>query len=122
MDIMELEDLREYVLDHLSPGSFLRAVLENDLVAAVAKAPPWQTFEGLREICEHIWKLPSFCWGNKALVEAWLERRQTKPLPVNSLRPDPHDPHAADYRREAAEERAEAWRDYWESPMGGISD
>lgn len=39
-----------------------------------------------------------------------------------SLRPDPHDPHAADYRREAAEDRAEAWRDYWEMPMGGSSD
>lgn len=64
-----------YLVHHLKTGSFLRAVLSNDLRDAVRRADE-ASREGLYRLVaflEH--HSPSDCWGSAAIVDAWLERR-----------------------------------------------
>lgn len=67
--------LDRYSEEHCPTGGFLRAVLENDLWAAIQHADP-----GARENLPHVvayvyWELPSECWGTPARVSDWLARR-----------------------------------------------
>lgn len=66
------EGLCHYVNWRVAPGSFLRAVLENNLVLAVSRAHP-SSLVNLREIVTVcLSTLPMECWGNATKVEAWL--------------------------------------------------
>ena len=64
--------MRRYVIDHHPPGGFLRALMENDLLLALAKADTenaialtrWGQF--LYNYC------PPDCYGSPAAVEAWI--------------------------------------------------
>lgn len=64
--------LNRYFNDHIETGSFLRAVLENDLTLALCHADYYSGKElgwivkGLME------NAPSHAWGSKHAVAAWL--------------------------------------------------
>jgi sulfatase maturation enzyme AslB (radical SAM superfamily) len=53
-------------------GGFLQAVLENNLMEAVARADDFNV-RALKEICMYIYnELPSQCHGSKEKVAAWV--------------------------------------------------
>ena len=63
-----------YVMQGIEPGSFLSAVLENDLKGAFGRAD--YTNKGriedyLRFFYSHV---PAIAWGSPAIVWAWIER------------------------------------------------
>ena len=61
-----------YAVDRCPVGSFLTAVLENNLVEAVLRADNVNRLK-LREIVGFISdELPSACWGSPTKVDAWL--------------------------------------------------
>lgn len=65
-----------YVESGIEPGSFLRAVLENDLMNAVARADMFNVRK-LDKICEYMkFYMPYDCWGNKEKVERWLAEKK----------------------------------------------
>ena len=68
--------LLRYIVNHIEPGSFLSAVLCNNLKEAVACAD-----EVNRNIlCNYVFFLynyaPSQCWGSAHRVEKWLENAE----------------------------------------------
>jgi hypothetical protein len=64
--------IRSYVEHGVEPGGFVRAVLENDLQAAVQRADP-DCFVALRSICHHIFNcIPEKAWGSRLKIAVWL--------------------------------------------------
>lgn len=63
-----------YVLHGILPGSFLRAVLENDLREACNRADEINQ----RAIYQHVFFLrnyaPMWCWGSPEAVREWVAR------------------------------------------------
>ena len=74
-----LQGLRQYALDHIPTGSFLYAVLANDLCRAVAHADPDNriAFCAIADYVVHC--LPAACWGSPAAVERWLRHQPADP-------------------------------------------
>jgi hypothetical protein len=71
-----IEEIDHYVRNHCPVGSFLTAVLSNDLMAAVGHADE-TNLEALPAICRYVhWKIPGRCHGSREAVEAWLDRPQ----------------------------------------------
>lgn len=67
--------LQRYRDDHIPTGSFLRAVLENDLKEACSRADHTNQPQ-LFNIVQYIYdELPSNIWGSKEAVEAHLTKR-----------------------------------------------
>ena len=65
--------LTRYLEHGLQPGSFLTAVLENNLVEAVGKADAVNKLY-LTDIVMFIHnRIPSGSWGHKGVVEEWQE-------------------------------------------------
>lgn len=66
--------LKRYVEHGIEPGSFLMAVLRNDLHDAVGRADD----ENIRNLPAYVSYLyneaPSPCWGSPEKVQAWLAR------------------------------------------------
>jgi hypothetical protein len=71
-DLTELkESLDRWGKDRILPGSFLRAVLANDLFDAVSRADP-ESLLVIRDVVYHIhWELPGLCHGSREKVLAW---------------------------------------------------
>lgn len=69
------EGLVNYLVHHRSPGSFLRAVLENNLRLALARADA-ESAAGLLMLGQFLvnWA-PMNAWGDEAIVDAWLAKR-----------------------------------------------
>ena len=74
------EGVRLYLEFGIEPGSFLRAVLENNLVEAVGRA------DTINRECMFDWanflynEMPGNSWGNREKVAAWIvKRRNEKP-------------------------------------------
>jgi len=67
------EGLIKYIEDGVEPGSFLLAVLENDLSNAVGRAD----HNNMKNIPAYAYFLynfaPHICWGSKEKVRKWLE-------------------------------------------------
>lgn len=64
--------MRRYIEDRIPPGSFLTAVLSNDLVSAAAKADHINKTL-LWEYAYFLWnEAPPECHGSPERVEAWL--------------------------------------------------
>jgi hypothetical protein len=62
-----------FVEHRIAPGSFVRAVLCNDL-AGVFRAGDDDSLRGLRDIMRYIhWEIPGGCHGSKSKVENWLK-------------------------------------------------
>ena len=71
-----IETLKRYVDDHIQPGGFLTAVLENDLTAAVATAD-LHNIAIIPTYAHYIYnELPMKCWGSKEKVKEWLNNEE----------------------------------------------
>ncbi len=65
--------LDRYVEQRIAPGSFLQAVLENNLSEAMGRADHINR-PALYDIVCYIYNdLPSTCWGSPEKVQAWLK-------------------------------------------------
>ena len=77
-----VESLQRYVDHGVPTGSFLQAVLENDLKESFARADD-DNRDALFEIVNHCYnEIPGNCWGSPEKVEAWLamhEAQRTTP-------------------------------------------
>ena len=71
-----LSGLTRYVNDRIATGGFLRAVLENDLFGAHAKADP-DSLAALPALMRYIYNEvePGTCWGSPEAVAAWLAEK-----------------------------------------------
>jgi len=66
---------RDYVERGYKPGSFLRAVLSNDLVEAFGHAD-LTNLDHMRAWALWLFnEAPSMCWGSPERVAAWIEAR-----------------------------------------------
>jgi len=72
--------LQRYIENHIPPGEFLKAVIKNDLSAAVDRADE----ENLHNIPAYVGFLynqaPSACWGSKENFEYWLSLAKDKEI------------------------------------------
>jgi hypothetical protein len=65
--------MERYVEDRCQPGSFLTAVLSNDLVGAVSCADSMNTVH-LVDVVKWVYnELPGLCWGSREKVRKWLQ-------------------------------------------------
>ena len=70
-----LEGLRHYAMHHVPTGSFLEAVLSNDLTKAMGRADE-HSRRSLWNIVNYCYNaLPSTSWGSPEKVKAWLASR-----------------------------------------------
>ena len=70
-----------FVEHRIAPGSFVRAVLCNDL-AGVFRAGDDDSLRGLRDIMRYIhWEIPSGCHGSSAKVDKWLRGQEEQGSP-----------------------------------------
>ena len=72
--------LRRYVDEGISPGHFLTAVLENNLVEALGRADEDSQL-ALHSIVAWVWnEAPAACWGDAQRMQRWqamhAKRRQ----------------------------------------------
>lgn len=71
------EGLVSYVERRVMPGDFLRAIIENNLHEAVARADG-TNIEQLPAFVNFFYNhAPSPCWGSPASMKAWLAGRQS---------------------------------------------
>ena len=63
-----------YIQEGIEPGSFLRAVFENDLARA-AKAADATNIMYFREYADMLLQLPLSCWGSKEKVDDWIAHK-----------------------------------------------
>ena len=81
-----IEALERYAGHHIETGGFLRAVLENNLMEAVARADD-NNIKVLREICQYVHMgLPSECHGSPEKVKEWLNARAYSSYTCAALR------------------------------------
>lgn len=67
--------LERFVLQGIRPGSFLCAVLSNDLAGAVMRASDHTALAALQALGAWLYnEAPASCWGSTAAVDAWIER------------------------------------------------
>jgi len=67
-----LGTIKRYVENRYDPGSFMRAVLENNLKEACLCADDLNRL-ALFSIVSYCYnEIPSNCWGSPEVVEAWL--------------------------------------------------
>lgn len=82
------EGIDQYVANHIPPGSFLRAVLENNLMEAMRQADEDNQI-AIFDICTYIYNhVPFDCHGTKQKVKAWL---------ASGISPDAHEFEARQY-------------------------
>jgi len=67
-----------YLLHYIEPGSFLTAVLANDLREAVACADSTNAYLLGQWVKFFYNEVPANCWGSPELVRAWLSKREVK--------------------------------------------
>ena len=69
-----IDTLNNYVTKGWEPGSFCRAVLENNLMQAFGRADK-ENRATLFEICSYVYnELPIACHGSEEKVRNWLAR------------------------------------------------
>lgn len=67
--------LDRYAKFRIPTGSFLHAVLSNDLMEAMGRADE-ENIEDIVEICQYIYNnLPIACYGSTKAVREWLQER-----------------------------------------------
>jgi len=70
-----IASIRRYADEYCPTGSFLEAVLNNDLTEAVGRADE-DNLKALPEIVGYCYnEIPMACWGSPEKVEKWLARR-----------------------------------------------
>jgi hypothetical protein len=69
------DSLDRYVNEGIMPGSFLRAVLTNDLASAVFKADS-KNLAALKDIMLYIYnEVPANAWGSTSTVVDYAQRK-----------------------------------------------
>ena len=69
-----LDALERYTLEHIRPGGFLCAVLENDLMKAVSMADD-ENEECLSTICKWVYcEAPQSCHGSSKIITEWVNK------------------------------------------------
>ena len=72
------EGLKRYYFKGVMPGSFLRAVLENDLKGAFSSGDS-ESLDHLEEIVIFLYNyLPMDSWGSKKIVQDWIKFRKAQ--------------------------------------------
>ncbi len=67
------DGMRRYIEKGIPPGSFLEAVLSNDLMGALAKADATNQY-ALPAYGRYIYNnVPSACHGSSEKVDAWID-------------------------------------------------
>ncbi len=72
------QGMKRYVEEHIPPGSFLRAVLENDLVGALFRADKTNAARMLDYAYFLLHAAPPDCWGSEEAVVDWLRKQEGK--------------------------------------------
>jgi hypothetical protein len=66
-----LDSINRFVEHGLEPGSFVKAILSNDLVGALNRADT-ASLRGLQDILGYCqMNIPATCWGSSAKVKNW---------------------------------------------------
>ena len=74
MPCITKKSLDRYAEKRIPTGGFLKAVLENDLQQAFARADN-SNYIALRAIVRYVYNhLPADCWGSPEKVKAWLDK------------------------------------------------
>ena len=64
--------VKDYRDNRHERGSFVMAVLENNLHAAIQRADG-TSWDSIRQLVEYVyWEMPADCWGSAEAVSAWL--------------------------------------------------
>ena len=70
------EGMKRYIEEHITPGSFLRSMLECDLMGVMGHVDPDMVCE-LRRIYAWIYnEAPGICWGSPEKVTAWVNKTE----------------------------------------------
>jgi len=73
---LHLMRLRRYWEEHLPPGSFLRSVLENNLIGTVATATR-EDLMSLPHLVAYVYEeAPPSSYGSRRAVKRWVEAVQ----------------------------------------------
>jgi hypothetical protein len=68
-----LDSIDRFVRHRIAPGSFVTAVLSNDLTGAYLTGDE-DSLRGLGDIMRYVhWEIPSGCHGSRSIVERWLK-------------------------------------------------
>jgi hypothetical protein len=68
-----MDGIKRYIEHHIKPGSFLCAVIQNDLREAVGAADD-ENIANLPAYVGYFYnEAPSICWGSREKMEAWLK-------------------------------------------------
>lgn len=68
--------MKLYIENGIEPGSFLTAVLENDLMEAFGRADDINR-ERLFDYCSFLYnEAPPACFGSKEKVKLWIKQKQ----------------------------------------------
>jgi len=71
-----MDGMKRYVDGHVKPGSFLTAVIQNNLTEAIGRADP-QSLSLLKEIVGWFYnEAPFSCWGTPEKMKEWLALRK----------------------------------------------
>jgi len=71
-----INPVKRYLERGLRPGSFLTAILENNLVESVAQADNINITQ-IVQWANFLWnEMPAFSWGSKENVEAWIKKKK----------------------------------------------
>ncbi len=69
-----VDSIQNYVMHGTPPGSFLYAVLSNNLFEAVGRADDFN-IRLLPEIVNYCYNnIPQACWGSRETVKKWIEK------------------------------------------------
>lgn len=70
-----MDGLVRFIQQGIEPGSFLLAVLSNDLVGACGQADE-ENLMNLPAYVAYLYnEVPSRCWGSPEKVQAWIKQR-----------------------------------------------
>lgn len=82
------EGVRLYLEEGIEPGSFLRAVLENNFTLTYAQADSINR-ECLFSWAEFLWwEMPGNSWGSSEKVQAWINDHHTKRNQKHTVEPE----------------------------------
>jgi hypothetical protein len=67
--------IQRYVLHRVRPGSFLTAIITNDLQEAVGHADD-ETLSNIPAFVAYFYnEAPQACWGSQEKMDRWLENK-----------------------------------------------
>ncbi len=71
-----MHGLHEYITHHTPKGSFLKAVLSNDLMGAASKADD-KNLHNLPAIVGFLYNYaPGNCWGSPKAYQNWIAKKE----------------------------------------------